>query len=509
MKKLLERIAAMTPRQRLIAGGGVLASLIVLVLMLHLATAQRLALLYSGLDESAAGEVVAALDAENVPYEVRGRSLFVPEDQRDRLRLTLAQQNLPSPGAQGYELLDELDGFSTTSEMFSVTYWRAKEGELARTLMSMPGIKAARVHIGAEDRGAFSRRNRQRTASVTITAPGGVDDAQVKAIRYLTALAVPDLAASEVAVIDTAMGLLTGDGALPSLGEDRRAEALERDLLRLLEARVGQGNARVNVAIDVARRREEIQERAVDPNSAVVTESIREESQSLEQGTDLAVTIASDLPDGEDQGNERSAESNESREEISYAVSTTDRMIEVLPGGIERLSVAVLVNAAVDEEGNSIPRPQAELDALEALVTAAAGINADRGDRIIVQSLAFDPPAVLPEEPAISWTEQIINTDVIRTAIIGLITLLFGLFVLRPMFSPKAAPEADALLLGDRENILGADGTFDMGQAMLADSFDAAEPSDPLLLLRDRSAEKPEAAATLLNAWLDESETTA
>ncbi|MEM1381550.1 MAG: flagellar basal-body MS-ring/collar protein FliF [Pseudomonadota bacterium] len=503
MTQLLERLKEMSSRQQIIAAGGVIVTIFVLVLMLHMATAKKMALLYSGLDEAAAGEVIAALDAEGIEYDVRGRSLFVPETMRDRLRLMLAQQDLPSPGSQGYELLDNLDGFSTTSEMFSVTYWRAKEGELARTLMTMPGIKAARVHIGAEDRGAFSRRNRQRTASVTVTAPGGLDDAQVKAIRYMTALAVPDLPASEVAVIDTARGLLTSSGNLPNLNENRRAEALEADLLQLLEARVGRGNARVTVAMDVTRRREAIQAREIDPESRVVTDSMREEMQSTEQGTDRAVTIASDLPDGEDTGNERSAQSNETREEVSYAVSTTDRTIEVLPGAIERLSVAVLLNEVVGEDGVVIPRTADEIQALESLVRAAAGIDESRGDSMIVRSLPFDQPEIIDETPDPSWTETLVSDRLIETAVLGAILLLFGLFVLRPIFTSQGSAGAEPLVLAE---------ALDGGEvpAFLADGAMAPVASgDPVMLLRDRSAEKQEAAATLLNAWLDESETPA
>ena len=63
--------------------------------------------------------------------------------------MTLAAEGLPANSGTGYELLDSLSGFGTTSQMFDAAYWRAKEGELARTLLAMPQIRAARVHLAS------------------------------------------------------------------------------------------------------------------------------------------------------------------------------------------------------------------------------------------------------------------------------------------------------------------------------------------------------------------------
>jgi flagellar M-ring protein FliF len=100
----------------------------------RMASAPSMALLYSGLDPAAAGEVVSALEAEGVAFEVRDAAILVDSSQRDRLRMDLAARGLPAGGPAGYELLDNLTGFGTTSQMFDAAYWRAKEGELARTI---------------------------------------------------------------------------------------------------------------------------------------------------------------------------------------------------------------------------------------------------------------------------------------------------------------------------------------------------------------------------------------
>ena len=115
----------------LLALGAVVATVMGLS---RLATAPNYTLLYSGLEAGAAGEVVAALEQRGVQYQVRGGSIFVDAIQRDQLRMTLASEGLPMLSGQGYALLDKLSGFGTTSQMFDAAYWRAKEGELARTI---------------------------------------------------------------------------------------------------------------------------------------------------------------------------------------------------------------------------------------------------------------------------------------------------------------------------------------------------------------------------------------
>ena len=102
--------------------------------LIRAATEPSMALLYSGLDATAAGEVVAALEAEGVPFEVADGAILVEAAARDRIRMELAGRGLPAGGPAGYEILDGLTGFGTTSQMFDAAYWRAKEGELARTI---------------------------------------------------------------------------------------------------------------------------------------------------------------------------------------------------------------------------------------------------------------------------------------------------------------------------------------------------------------------------------------
>lgn len=188
--------------------GATIAVFLAILGMSRLASAPNYSLLYSGLEPAAAGEVVLALEQRGIPHQVRGNSLYVPNSQRDQLRLTLASEGLPAGGSKGYELLDGLTGFSTTPQMFDATYLRAKEGELARTLVSSPDISNARVHIAGGGDNPF-RRDLRPSASVQITGRrGAINVDQAQSIRHLVAAAVTGLSPNDVAVIDSRVGLI-------------------------------------------------------------------------------------------------------------------------------------------------------------------------------------------------------------------------------------------------------------------------------------------------------------
>jgi flagellar M-ring protein FliF len=189
--------------------------------------------------------------------------------------MALGVRRSASSGGGGYELLDSLSGFGTTSQMFDAAYWRAKEGEIARTLLAMPEVKAARVHIASAPTRAF-QQDSSATASVTLTTlSGSLSEAQARAIRHLVASAVAGMAPDAVQIIDTVAGLIGGQETEGFEAGDAtdRAAMIKGNVERLLAARVGAGNAVVEVSIDLVSEREAITERKFDPR--VVSQSRR------------------------------------------------------------------------------------------------------------------------------------------------------------------------------------------------------------------------------------------
>ncbi|MEM9421843.1 MAG: flagellar basal-body MS-ring/collar protein FliF, partial [Pseudomonadota bacterium] len=270
---LLKTWQNLSVQQRIMAVGGTIAMIAAFWVLVTLSSKEGEALLFSGLDPAVAGEVTAQLDGSSVPYTVKGSAIYVPASQRDRLRLELASQGLPAADSSGYELLDSLNGFSTTADMFDAAYWRAKEGELTRTIVAMPAVKSARVHLGVNRQSAFRRQRGDKSASVTVDAPMGLTEDQARSIQYLTALAIANLPPEAVAVVDTKRGLIAGPGSQGQMANksgldvSSRVEGLETRLTQMLEAHVGYGNARVSVSMDIDRTAVAQTERLVDPDA--------------------------------------------------------------------------------------------------------------------------------------------------------------------------------------------------------------------------------------------------
>jgi flagellar M-ring protein FliF len=447
---------ALDLRKRIIVVGATLAVFAAVLGLASMAARPSMALLYAGLEPGPAGEIVGALDARGVVSEVRGGAIYVEAVRRDELRLTLAAEGLPSNSAKGYELLDTLSGFGTTSQMFDAAYWRAKEGELARTIVSSPLIKSARVHIAVPDAQAFRNRG-QPSGSVMITPAGdSLSAGHAKALKYLVASAVPGLSPDDVSVIDARGGLImSGEEAPGETNAGDRAEALKHNVERLLEARVGYGNAVVEVSVDTVTQSEKILERVIDPEGRVAIATDTEETATTASDSGAnGVTVASNLPAG-DAGafGESSSNNTETRERINYEVSETTREVSRAPGAIRRISVAVLLDGlrGMSDAGEEtwFPREADELDALRDLVASAVGFDEARGDTITIKSMEFEPIVAAGAEASggLLASLQLNAASLIRVVVLAITALVLGLFVLRPILSAREALPAPAAAL--------------------------------------------------------------
>uniref|UniRef100_UPI003F6C3BC7 flagellar basal-body MS-ring/collar protein FliF n=1 Tax=Celeribacter marinus TaxID=1397108 RepID=UPI003F6C3BC7 len=499
---------------------------------------------YSGLEPSAAGEVVAALEQRGIAHEVRGGAIFVPSTDRDQLRMVLASEGLPANSTSGYELLDSLSGFGTTAQMFDAAYWRAKEGELARTIVSSPQISTARVHIANPSSSPFTRGT-AATASVTVTAASGsVSTQQAQGYKYLVASAVSGLSAEDVSVIDGRRGVvISGDDPLSGLPESSdKAETLRQNVLRLLEARVGKGRAVVEVSVEPVTDVESITERRFDPDTRVAISTQTEERTTSSTDTRSgAVTVASNLPNGDAaNGGDASSNNSETRESINYEVSETTRELQRMPGAVKRLTVAVLIDGitTLDPETETAvwsARSDDELSALEALVASAIGLDEARGDSLTIRSMEFEP--VLVEGTAASPSPfSVANLDIMRIlqlAVLTVVSLVLGLFVVRPILAKPvtvpalASPVSENQPLGDTSlpalespsfdppaltNSMD-DGGFELPSLGVVSDFDLGEdfgmPTDPVKRLKKLIEDREEETVEILRSWIEDAEGTA
>ncbi|WP_165351947.1 flagellar basal-body MS-ring/collar protein FliF [Salipiger sp. IMCC34102] len=518
------------PTRRLVAVGATVIVFLAVLLLARSAGQRDMTLLFGGLEPAAAGDVLTALDQRGVRYDVRGGSIYVDAAERDSLRMALAGEGLPATGTKGYELLDNLSGFGTTSQMFDAAYWRAREGELARTILSSPAIRAARVHISTPGTQRF-QRDAAPTAAVTVTTTQGAMSAQqVRALQYLVASAVTGLQPEGVAIIDDMGGLLSGGEDLSvAAGGDSRADLLRRRAERLLEARVGAGNAVVEVSIDTVTASEQIVERTVDPDSRIaISTDVTENSSNAQDTAGGAVTVASNVPDGDAEGGGSSAQDSESRVLTNYEISQTERQIVKAPGDVKRLTVAVLVNDRLDinPDGTTaaVPRTPEELEDMTELVASAVGLDEGRGDVITLRSMSFGPQ---PVEGTAGVVPGLIRgginlMQIIQIAIAAVVALVLGLFVVRPILAPNRNAEAlPPPGPGDASMMEGGGEVFDSAPSLeefratnaggggFGNVFDAPqepEALDPVARLRSMIEDRQTETVQILQDWMERPE---
>jgi flagellar M-ring protein FliF len=505
---------ALPIRNKVAAAGAIVFILLMLALLGRAASTPRMALLYSGLDPSASGEILEALESMDIASEVRGDAIFVPERRRDATRMALAREGLPRQSQAGFELLDELSGFSTSSEMFDAAYWRAKEGELARTIIAERGVKSARVHLAIPKRSAFSREKVSPSAVVTAGMNRGrLDTERAHAMRLLVALAVPGLSPDQVAVLDAAGGVVLAPGvddasALAGSKVPDRERALEQDLINLLEARVGAGNARVKVALSVSDEQTVRQERIVDPERrALATTDTTEISEQGSEGSGV-VTVASNLPDGDAALASTAppqSRRTESQASSRYEVSEVKTETVMLPGALRQIHVAVLINEALEPSGEDAPasvkRPAAELEALRNLIAAAVGFNAERGDIVTIESMAFNQPEPAGEEAAANVVADFLTDNllpILQLVIPAVVSLILALFVLRPLLG--SAPKANTELLATPAGVPSIAPPVPAALAV------TAAPQTPIDDLNRLALEQRAATSAVLKSWLEQSE---
>ena len=502
----IDTLRGLSLQRQIMLGGAVLAVAAAMTFLVRGTMAPSMSLLYAGLDPVRAGEVITELDSLGVPYEIKGEAIFIAANVRDKTRFALARDGLPRQSIQGYELLDSVNGFSVTSEMYNAAYWRAKEGELTRTILTTPGVDSARVHIGANLRSGFSRSQPAPTASVTLSSTRRLSQSQAEAIQYLVALAVAGLNPEDVVVIDPLHGILSGANTdtiePPGIIAEDQASALEQKIRRLLTARLGEGNAEVSVNVDVSRERSVVSDVRFDPESRVIRSRTTNDSNQTNQNNGGNLTVASNLPQGGAGGGGESSSRN-STETVNYELNETRVQTERMPGQIERVSIAVLLNQealGLDLTAADFADQveQARLD-FEALVRNAAGLEDARGDTLTVELMPFQAMPEVEMTPAPSVFERLIEQHLwsaVQAIFLGVIVLALGFGVMRPVFT-QAPSNADDEAAPD-----AAPAEAQEGAAIEDDLFD--QTSDPIDYLKDYTRDNQEQTAALLQDWLKE-----
>ncbi len=420
--------------------------------------------LYVGLSRDDVNRMGLALGEAGIAFDVKsdGSSILVPVGKAEQARMYLAEKGLPTSNNAGYELFDNMGSLGLTSFMQEITHVRALEGEIARTIQAIRGVKAARVHIVLAEKGSFRRGDQKPSASVVIRAEGGFAAESAQSIRQLVAAAVPSLDASSVTVLDTNGRLLASAGeaangaALMTASLEQQVAAnVDESIRKALAPYLGIGHFQSSVQASLDTDRRQTNETSFDPESRVErsVRVVRESGDSRNSRNDNATGVEQNIPQEEIQSRngDSSTEKTDRREELTNYEMNTKTVSTVSDGyAVKRLSIAVVIDQArLLETAGTTPPPADFVDQqilkIRDLVATAAGLNADRGDVINVTAVNFLNPAGADMDPVSTpWSEQLMRQSgsyVNALAILAAVALLIW-FGVRPLLRDQNAKSA-------------------------------------------------------------------
>jgi flagellar M-ring protein FliF len=365
--------------------------------------------------------------------------------------MLLAKDGLPSGGSIGYEIFDRSDSLTASTFQQGISQTRAMEGELARTIRTLQGVRAARVHLVLPRREPFARDRLDAQASVVITMAGAarLDREGVQAVLNLIAAAVPGLKPQNIAIIDTRGNLLARAGqptagiAAAQTGEElkRAYEArIARAVEEMLERTVGPGRVRAEASVDLDFEQVHETQEKYDPDGQVVRSQQNSTGNTRTTEQAQSVSVQNNLPNADPAANANGTTDQKSEETTNYEISKTIRTMVRDQPQLKRLSLAVMVDGVVtpgaDGKPAWAPRPEDELARIANLVRSAVGFDEKRGDRVEVVSMRFTVPEDGPEAAALPIWAQFDKADLVRLIEGVLLTLAVVLCltkVLRPM----------------------------------------------------------------------------
>ena len=469
-----------------------------------------------------------------------GTAVLVPSARVDEVRLELAGAGLPKTGRVGFELFDR-NNLGITDFTEHVNYRRALEGELERSIKALSVVDQARVHITFPKDSVFVDYREPAKASVLVrTHPGShLTPQNVQAISNLIGSAVEGLSPDAVSILDMQGNLL--NRPRKHLNDDEPSEALldyrhqiEKDLMAKMETTLdpllGAGRYRAGVSADCDFSSSEQSEEVLDPSkSAMVTSQKSEDvvgGAALQAGTP---GTQSNLPRATPRTTAPGTTSTRRTESTSFETSKLVRHTKLPQGNIKRLSASILLDQESHWEDTGknrkrvfVPAAPERIKAINDLIAGVIGLDTQRGDRLVIESLPFDRTVetIDPEQPGFKETGKPQNP-------------------LEPLLKDKrfliGAPAASALMLlatsllfvkrrKKKKNVAmhkalqeaaarkrAAEEANELAQAQKAALIEEMKlPGVPKKLeslrsqVRETVRKDPQLAAEVIRAWLDE-----
>lgn len=525
-------LGAMPAGRRMGLFGGVALFAAALVALFLWINQPNYSVLYSGIKQEDAAQVVEKLKELKVPYqlEMGGGVIKVPAEQVHETRLALAGAGLPKSNGVGFEVFNQVK-MGTTEFVQKINLQRALQGELARTISSFSEVEEARVHIVMPRTSLFVEEERKPSAGVVVRMVAGrrLTRSQIAGIVHLVAASVPELTDDRVTVVDTKGNLIYRKSAdTPGFSSGLTANQLEfqrevesrirNKAQSMLEEVLGPGRAVVRVAANIDFTQTTTTQDLFNPDQVAVRSETRQTNKSQDQGAvprgspDQRFTLAAKNATPNSGGSGATANESE-KSTTNFEISRTRKQVVQAIAGVKQVSVAVIVDGPYKETATGGQttrtfqgRSPEQMRQLSDLVRQAVGFNEDRGDKVTVANVPF---AMQPTAGAMvgkTWQDYL--QEYYRPALNFILLLLFFLFVARPLLKQFSARRAggegglEAVRVGPAEELpSGMAGERDVHAL-------PPETEVPKIGLRDQvlalAQQDPERATNVIRAWIHE-----
>lgn len=363
---------------------GVALILVVMVAAAWYVLRTEYQILFSDLKPQDAQAMTTELERLKIPYKLgdNGTSILVDQATVHNTRIKLMGKDFPLHGAVGFELFNNTD-FGMTEFAQKINYQRALQGELTRTILSLAEIKDARVHLALPEQGLFKQATSRAKASINLTPRQGqsLRPEQITGIQRLVAAAVPSMTMQDVTIVDNRGVALTRVASTDGETDSSLRLDLKRDTENHLSRKAGAvldrvfGPGQALVSIDVTLNMEQMR---------VTTEDVlASPSKTGSAATGVVVrereTMRDLAPPLDARAGVATRNSGYTQRDIDYAVGRRVEQVIGQPGSIRRIHAVVVVRQPLDA---------AQEEKVQRLLAAAVGAVAERGDTVVVQTLA-------------------------------------------------------------------------------------------------------------------------
>jgi len=468
----------------------------------------RMSLLYGNLESAEMADVIQVIQEQGSEYEITGggRNVMVPSDQVYPLRMALASQGLPSGNGVGFEIFDQ-GNFGISDFVQRTNYLRAVQGELARTITQLNGVRTARVMVVIPENRLIIGDNETRPSASVFIDTGGkrLENGAVDSIRHLVANSVEGLRLDDVAVIDSRGNVLSealrNDENLGSASSQLKYQKeLEHyystKIESMLTPMVGPGGVVARVSVEINTAAQTRRDITFDPDSAVVRSqtTTEEQKQSDERKPSQVAGAASNIAENSETTGAAEAVTSTTGvvkdRNTQYEINSSTVETVQAPGDVERLSAAVFVAQQRDPAtGNPTPRSEEELQNLRQMVANVLGLDpASPIDSLItVRETSFSYAEELQNVPEPSIMEQVVEySDIIRNVIA--LAVAIGMFMVFVRMLKRYRPEPV---------------TMQPVQEVSSSETKQVAPTITPELLNDLIASKPENVGTALQDWVN------